>query len=442
MAEIPQTRYARSGDLHIAYQVLGNGPIDVMLVPGWISHLELEWDNPRIVRAFERLSSFCRLIRFDKRGTGLSDRVSGVASLEERMDDVRAVMDAVGSKRAALLGISEGGPMSILFAATYPERTSALVLYGSFARDAWAPDNPWGTTQERQAELDMNRAATWGEGLGARVVAPDLADDDEFRRWFGRLERGAATPATIKALGQMNLEIDVRSVLSAIAVPTLVVHRTGDLVVNVENGRLIARTIPGANLVELPGRNHAPWAVDAGPLLEEIEAFLTGVRSSPELDRVLATLLFTDIVGSTERAAAIGDSAWKELLEHHRFAVRQQLERHRGREINTTGDGFLASFDGPARAVRCGRAIVDTARALGIQVRAGVHTGECEVMGDDLGGIAVHIGARVAGQAMPDEVLVSSTVKDLVAGAGLRFESRGLRVLKGVPGEWSLFSAV
>lgn len=280
MAEIPQTRYARSGDLHIAYQVLGNGPIDVMLVPGWISHLELEWDNPQIVRAFERLSSFCRLIRFDKRGTGLSDRVSGVPSLEERMDDVRAVMDAVGSKRAALLGISEGGPMSILFAATYPERTSALVLYGSFARDAWAPDHPWGITQERQAEVNKNRAATWGEGLGARVMAPDLADDDEFRRWFGRLERGAATPATINALGQMNLEIDVRSVLSAIAVPTLVVHRTGDIVVNVENGRLIARNIPGANLVELPGRNHAPWAVDAGPLLDEIESFLTGVRSA------------------------------------------------------------------------------------------------------------------------------------------------------------------
>jgi pimeloyl-ACP methyl ester carboxylesterase len=442
MAEIPQTRYARSGDLHIAYQVLGNGPIDVMLVPGWISHLELEWDNPRIVRAFERLSSFCRLIRFDKRGTGLSDRVSGVPSLEERMDDVRAVMDAVGSKRAALLGISEGGPMSILFAATYPERTSALVLIGSFARDAWAPDHPWGITQERQAEVNKTRAATWGEGLGARVMAPDLADDEEFRRWFGRLERGAATPATINALGLMNLEIDVRSVLSAIAVPTLVVHRTGDTVVNVENGRLIARTIPGASLVELPGRNHAPWAVDAGPLLDEIETFLTGVRSSPELDRVLATLLFTDIVGSTERAVAMGDRAWKELLERHRFAVRQQLERHRGREINTTGDGFLASFDGPARAVRCGRAIVEAAKTLGIQVRAGVHTGECEVMGDDLGGIAVHIGARVAGQAMPDEVLVSSTVKDLVAGAGLRFESRGLRALKGVPGEWSLFAAV
>ena len=442
MDEIPQTRYARSGDLHIAYQVLGNGPIDVLLVPGWISHLELEWDNPRIVRAFERLSSFCRLIRFDKRGTGLSDRVSGVPSLEERMDDVRAVMDAVGSKRAALLGISEGGPMSILFAATYPERTSALVLYGSFARDAWAPDHPWGITQERQAEVNKHRAATWGEGLGAGVMAPDLADDGEFRRWFGRLERGAATPATINALGQMNLEIDVRSVLSAIAVPTLVVHRTGDTVVNVENGRLIARNIPGANLVELPGRNHAPWAVDAGPLLDEIETFLTGVRSSPELDRVLATLLFTDIVGSTERAVAMGDSAWKELLEHHRFSVRRQLERHRGREINTTGDGFLASFDGPARAVRCGRAIVDTAKALGIQVRAGVHTGECEVMGDDLGGIAVHIGARVAGQAMPDEVLVSSTVKDLVAGAGLHFESRGLHALKGVPGQWSLFAAV
>ena len=276
--------------------------------------------------------------------------------------------------------------MSILFAATYPERTSALVLYGSFARDAWAPDHPWGITQERQAEVNKHRAATWGEGLGAGVMAPDLADDGEFRRWFGRLERGAATPATINALGQMNLEIDVRSVLSAIAVPTLVVHRTGDTVVNVENGRLIARNIPGANLVELPGRNHAPWAVDAGPLLDEIETFLTGVRSSPELDRVLATLLFTDIVGSTERAVAMGDSAWKELLEHHRFAVRQQLERHRGREINTTGDGFLASFDGPARAVRCGRAIVDTAKALGIQVRAGVHTGECEVMGDDLGG--------------------------------------------------------
>jgi len=442
MANIPKTRYARSGDMHIAYQVMGDAPLDLVLVPGFISHLELQFEDPRPVRFFERLASFCRLIRFDKRGTGLSDRVGGIPTLEERMDDVRAVMDAVESKRAAILGFSEGGPMSILFSASYPQRTTALILYGTYARFAWAPDNPWGTTEEQLAARLKSSEETWGEGKSVERFAPSLAANEEFRRYMGRVERSAASPGAVRALILMNMEIDVRHVLPTVAVPTLVLHRTGDLAANVEQGRYLARHIPAAKYVELPGNDHNPWVGDSDALCDEIQAFLTGVRTGQEPDRVLATVLFTDIVGSTKRAAEVGDRAWKELLGHHDFLVRQELERHRGREINTAGDGFLASFDGPARAVRCGRAIIDAAKSLNIQIRAGVHTGECEVMGENLGGIAVHIGARVAAHAAPNEVLVSSTVKDLVAGSGLRFESHGLHVLKGVPGEWSLFAAV
>jgi class 3 adenylate cyclase len=442
MAHIPETRYAKSGDVHIAYQVMGSGPFDLVLVVGFLSHLDLGHENARIVRFLERLSSFCRLIVFDKRGTGLSDRVSAMPTLEERMDDVRAVMDAVGSERAAIFGYSEGGPMSVLFSATYPQRTSAMILYASMARWSWSPDNPWGRTDEWFEGRSRLIEEYYGQGKLLEMYAQSLVNNDECRRWFVRFERGAASPGAALALLRMNMQIDVRHVLPVVSVPTLVLHRTGDQNIKVDHGRYIAQHIHGAKYVELPGEDHAPWAGDADALCDEIQAFLTGVRSGPEPDRILATVLFTDIVGATQRAAEIGDRAWKELLGQHHFMVRQQIERHRGREINTTGDGFLATFDGPARAIRCGRAIADALKSLNIQVRVGVHTGECEVIGEDIGGIAVHIGARVMAHAKPDEILVSSTVKDLVAGSGIRFESLGARALKGVPGEWNLFAAI
>jgi len=436
-----ETRYAKSGDVHVAYQVMGHGPLDLVLVAGFVTHLELQLEDPRPVRFFERLSSFCRLIRFDKRGTGLSDRIGGIPTLEERMDDVRAVLDTIGSQRAALLGFSEGGPMSVLFAATHPERTTALILYGAMARTAWAPDNPWGRTDEGHFARLKFIQEHWGKGRSVEMYAPSLAENEEYVRWAGRHERAAASPGAALAVVQMNQEIDVRHVLPTISVPTLVMHRIGDRPISVEHGRYFAKRIPRATYLELPGDDHMPWAGDVDTLCDEVQAFLTGARSGPESDRVLTTVLFTDIVDSTKRAAEIGDRAWKELLRQHHFAVRKQLERHRGREIDTTGDGFLASFDGPARAVRCGRAIADAVKSLGLQVRAGVHTGECELLGGKLGGIAVHIGARVAALAAADEVLVSSTVKDLVAGSGIRFEERGVHQLKGVPGQWNLLAA-
>jgi pimeloyl-ACP methyl ester carboxylesterase len=442
MTSVPATHYAKSGDVDIAYQVMGSGPIDLVYVPSFISHLEHQLEEPRSARWFERLSSFSRLIRFDKRGTGLSDRMRGIPTLEERMDDVRAVMDAVASNEAALLGSSEGAPMSILFAATYPQRTSRLILYGGLARSAWAADYPWGITAEQFAARWRFREENWGQGRSVEMMTPSLASNEEYRKWVGRFERDCATPGAVRALVQMNYEIDVRHVLPTVTVPTLVLHRTGDRASNVEHGRYLARQIPGAKYVELPGGDHLPWVGDVDALYDEIQAFLTGARSTPEHDRVLATVLFTDVVDATKRASEIGDRAWKELLNQHNLLVRQQLQRHRGREIDTAGDGFLAAFDGPARAVRCGRAIADAVKTLGIRVRAGVHTGECEVIGEKLGGIAVHIGARVTAIAAPDEVLVSSTVKDLVAGSGLRFESRGVHVLKGVPGEWTLLAAM
>jgi class 3 adenylate cyclase len=444
MSSMPETRYAKSGDTYIAYQVMGEGPFDLVLVPGFISHLDMQLEMPLTASFFARLASFCRLIRFDKRGTGLSDRVSAIPTLEERMDDVRAVMDAAGSTRAALLGFSEGGPMSIVFAATYPQRTSALILYGAFAREAWAPDNPWGTTDEQLAASLKSREENWGQGKSVDRFSPSLAGDEELRKFTGRLERASASLGAALTLIRMSQGIDVRHVLPTVGVPTLVLHRTGDLPVNVENGRYLARHIKGAKYVEFPGIDHNPWVGDANSILGEIEAFLTGARREidPDLDRVLATVLFTDIVGSTTRVVELGDRAWKDLLTQHHLLVREQLRRHRGREINTAGDGFLAAFDGPARAVRCGRAIADAVKKLGIHIRAGVHTGECEVMGEELGGIAVHIGARIGALAAADQVLVSSTVRDLVAGSGLSFEDRGTHTLKGVPGEWHLLAAM
>jgi pimeloyl-ACP methyl ester carboxylesterase len=438
----PETRYAKSGDVHIAYQVTGNGPLDLIYVPGFVSHVEQLWEEPRAARFLHRLASFCRLIRFDKRGTGLSDRVVAIPTLEERMDDVRAVMDAVGSQRAALLGSSEGGPMCALFAATYPQRTSALIMYGAMARIAWAPDHPWGRTLEEHEALLRIRETTWGTAATVSTYSPSLAADDHYTRWLGAYERASASPGAALAVLRMNWEIDVRPVLPTIRVPTLVLHRADDRAIRVEHGRYVAAQIPSAKYVELAGPDHLPWAGDVDPVLDEIEEFLTGARHGTEPDRVLATVLFTDIVRATEKAAVLGDRRWRDILEAHHALVRRQLVHFRGREIDTAGDGFLAAFDGPARAVRCACAVRESIRPLGIEIRAGLHTGECEVVGDKLGGIAVHTGARVAASAAPGDVLVSSTLKDLVAGSGLLFEDRGVHGLKGVPGEWRLYAVV
>ncbi len=433
----PETRYAKSGEVNIAYQVVGDGPLDLVLVPGFASHLEVAWEEPSLARLLSRLASFSRLITFDKRGTGLSDRVSlnELPTLEQRMDDVRAVMDAVGSERAALFGISEGGPMSMLFAATFPERTSALVLYGSYARH---PAQGL-TAEHRQPFLDaMERS--WGQGMAMGMFAPSRAEDHQFKQWWARFERLGASPGASVAILRMAVEIDIRHVLPTIRVPTLILHRAEERAVPVEGARYMAEHIPGAKYVELPGIDHCPWVGDSDAILDEVQEFLTGVRPAPEPDRVLATVLFTDIVGSTQRAAELGDRRWRALLDSYYALARRELDRFRGREVKTMGDGFLATFDGPARGIRCACAVSDSAGQLGLAIRAGLHTGECEMMEDDVGGIAVHIGARVSAEAAAGEVLVSSTVKDLVAGSGLQFEDRGPHALKGIPEEWRLFA--
>jgi class 3 adenylate cyclase len=438
----PQTRYAKSGDVNIAYQVVGDGALDLVLVMGWISNVELAWDEPNLRRFLHRLSSFSRLILFDKRGTGMSDRVpdTNLPTLEQRMDDVRAVMDAAGSSNAALLGISEGGPMCILFAATYPERTRALITYGTYAKRRWAPDYPWAPTPEERQMFYDEIEEGWGGHVDLKYMAPSLKDDDALKVWLVTYMRRSASPGAALALAKMNTEIDVRHVLPAIRVPTLCLHRSGDLDSKVEEARFIASEIPGARFVELPGADHLPWIGDQDSILDQVEEFLTGARHVHEPDRVLATVVFTDIVGSSEIAQRIGDRAWRDLLEQHHARVRKELERFRGREIDTAGDGFLASFDGPARAVRCACSIRDGVRDLGLEIRAGLHTGECEILGDKLIGVAVHAGARVAALASDGEVLVSSTVKDLVAGSGIEFEDRGAHVLKGITGEWRVFA--
>ncbi|HEV2901767.1 MAG TPA: adenylate/guanylate cyclase domain-containing protein [Gaiellaceae bacterium] len=434
-----ETRYAKSGDVNIAFQVVGDGPLDLVLVPGFISHLELDWQGPGYAHMLERLSSFARVIRFDKRGTGLSDRPGGLPDLETRMDDVRAVMDAVGTERAALMGYSEGGPLSMLFAATYPDRTTSLVLYGTYAKRRDPDDDyPWcATWEERQAYADAVERE-WGSEADLGTMAPN-AGAAEVEWWRSRA-RAAASPGAAKALILMNSHIDVRGVLAAVHVPTLVLHRTGDRDSRPQEGCYIAERIQGARFVELEGEDHAPW-IEPDQILDEVEEFLTGVRRGPDVRRVLAAVLFTDIVGSTSHAVELGDRRWRSLLEQHHATVRRELRRFRGNEVDTAGDGFLATFDGPARAVRCAQAIRSALRPIGIDISAGVHVGEIEVAADDaIAGVAVHIGARVAAQAVPGEVLVSSTVKDLVAGSGLDFEDRGAHELKGVPGEWRLYA--
>lgn len=439
--------YARSGEFHIAYQVVGKGPIDIVLVPGWISHLEVAWEQPRLSHSFRRLASFNRLILVDKRGTSLSDRVSpkSLPTLEDRMEDLHAVLNAIGSCRAVLYGISEGGPLCMLFAATYPERTTALVVYGSWARAFRAPDYDWGFDSVEFEDFLTSLEPHWGEGAAVNVVAPSLASDEQFCAWWGRYERMSTSPGAAVGLLRMGFEGDVRHVLPAISVPTLVLHRAQDAFVDVRHGRYIAEHIPGARYVELEGKDHFPLAGDPDAVDKEIEGFLSGltdVRRGPNLDRMLATVLFTDIVGSTERAASLGDQEWKELIAAHNDQIRKELAHYRGREIKTIGDGFLATFDAPGRAICCAHAICQSARSLGLEIRAGLHTGEIELMENDVAGIAVNIGARVAAVAGPSEVLVSGTVKDLVVGSGIEFIDRGSHVLKGVPGEWHLYSAV
>jgi class 3 adenylate cyclase len=427
--------YAPSGNLRIAYQVVGKGPLDLVFVPGFISNLDHYWEEPTLVHFLSRLSSFSRLILFDKRGTGLSDRLGNLPTLEERMDDVRAVMDAVGSERAALFGISEGGAMSTLFAATYPERTQALVLYGAYGHFP-----SWVLPPDRLAAFLEMIERDWGTGASLKAFAPSKQSDERFKRWWARFERLGASPSAVIALMQMNNEIDIRHILPAIRVPTLVLHRTDDPRVSVEAGRYLGAAIPGAKYVELPGSDHVAWVGNVDRLADEIEEFLTGARATLEPDRVLATVLFTDIVDSTRKAVELGDRRWRELLEQHNHVIRDELSRYRGREIKTLGDGFLATFDGPARAVRCATTIAEAVRALGLEVRCGVHTGEIEMNGGDIGGIAVHIAARIAALAEGGQVLVSRTVRDLVAGSNLRLEDQGTYTLKGLSESMTLFA--
>jgi pimeloyl-ACP methyl ester carboxylesterase len=438
----PETRYTKSGDINIAYQVVGSGPRDLILVPGWVSNIEVLWEEPAVARFLARLASFSRLILFDKRGTGLSDRLGELPTLETRMDDVRAVMDAVGSERAALCGYSEGGVMCALFAATYPARTSGLIMVGSYARLKPAPDYPWGRPLDLHDSFLEAIQRGWGGPVGLEIRAPSLMHDAGARQWWARLLRMSASPGAAEALMRMNYEIDIRHILPAIRVPTLILHATGDLTTNVGASRYMAERIPEAKLVELPSTDHLPWAADVDAIVDEIEEFVTGERHVREPDRILATILFTDIVGSTDRAAAMGDQRWRDLLQGFYARVRGEFRQYRGIEVGTAGDGVLARFDGPARAIRCAQSVANAVHALGIEVRTGLHTGECELIGDNVGGIAVHTAARVAALAQPAEVLVSHTVKDLVAGSGIRFEGRGTHTLKGVPGEWPLFAAV
>jgi pimeloyl-ACP methyl ester carboxylesterase len=442
MAAVPETRYARSGEFHIAYQTLGDGPADLLFVHGWISHIEHLWEEPRVARFLQGLASFSRLILLDKRGTGLSDPVplDRLPTLEERMDDVQAVLDAVGSERAALFGTSEAGALNLLYAATHPERASALILLNSYARLAWSPDYPFGIPAETAQGLLKMIEEGWGKGVAFEALVASQANNASMRNWWARYQRLAASPGAAVTLLKSAYDTDARAVLPAITAPVLVLHRAGDPFTGPEHGRYLAEHIRGAKYVELSGTDHLFFAEDLEHILAEIREFLTGVREAREPDRVLASIMFVDVVGSTEHATRLGDRGWRDLLDRYYAIARRQLARFRGREVDTAGDGLFASFDGPARAIRCARAIVDEVRTLEITARAGVHSGECEVIGGKIGGIAVHTGARIAAQAVPDEVLVSSTVRDLVAGSGMGFDDRGQHALKGVPGTWHLFA--
>jgi pimeloyl-ACP methyl ester carboxylesterase len=439
------TRYTKSADVNIAYQVVGEGPRDLVYVPGWISNVEVMWEEPSMARFLHRLASFSRLIVFDKRGTGMSDPVQldALPTLEERMDDVRAVMDAVGSEKATLLGHSEGGAMCILFAATYPERTEGLILVGSWAKRVPSEDYPWApSVEDRAAEIEEVERTFGDPAALPSWLAPSRMEDEAFRQWLAKYFRLGSSPKAAAHLLETNTQIDTTHVLSSVHVPTLCLYRVEDADVNVEEGRWIAAQIPDSKFVEVPGADHLLNASGAALILDEIEEFVTGYRASLSPERALATVLFTDIVGSTEMAAQMGDLAWRDLLERHNMTVRSEVERSRGRVIGTQGDGFLATFDGPGRAIGAAHSIVDALSPLGIMVRSGLHTGEIEILGDDVAGLAVHIGARIAALASPGEVLVSRTVKDLVVGSGIEFEDRGSHSLKGVPDEWQIYAAV
>ena len=442
----PETRYALSGDVHIAYQVVGDGPFDLVFVPGFVTHMELQWRLPGMEGFLRGLGSFSRLIRFDKRGTGMSDPVSGAPNLETRMDDVRAVMDAVGSRRAAFYGLSEGAAMSILFAATYPERTAALVVRSCSPRTLWAPDFPWGRSEEAYQHETDRALQVFSLRAEAReaVRALGMQNDNEVEAFIDFIRYGAS-PGMLERLYRMNKEIDIRQVLPTVRVPALVMHGSDDQVVPVAVGAYTAQRLRSARFIELPGVGHLALSTRGTQIQVEIERFLTDVWQTggwedTEPDRMLATVLFTDIVESTAKAIELGDRRWRDLLERHHILVRRELLRYRGREVDTAGDGFLAAFDGPARAIRCACAIVHGVRDIGLSVRAGLHTGECEVADGKIAGIAVHTGARVAALAATDEVLVSNTVRDLVAGSGIQFSDRGPHALKGIPGEWRLFA--
>jgi class 3 adenylate cyclase len=442
MATMPETHFAVAEDLHLAYQVLGDGPLDLVFVPDWTNHVEAQWEEPASELFLRRLAAFSRLIVFDKRGTGLSDPVplNDLPTIEAWMDDLRIVLDAVGSRTAALVCFSSGAFLGLPFAATYPERVAALVVIEGLARVLFADDYPFGLPPARLPSVKRWWDETWGNGGAAKVGVPSRADDTAFREWRARYERLAASPGTSSKMFEFVMNIDLRQVLSTITTPTLVVHRSGDRHCTVDHGRYLAEHIHGSKYVELPGSDHWWAGEDSNIVVEEIEEFLTGVRAPVHPDRVLRTILFTDIVGSTEVAVARGDQRWRELLDRHDAAVRRQLARTRGREVKTTGDGFVASFDGPGRAIDCAVAIGEATRALGLQIRAGLHSGECDARGDDLSGVAVNIAARVAAAAQPGEVLVSSTVKDLVAGSGIVFSERGLHDLKGIPDKWRLWA--
>lgn len=434
-----KAEYAKTEDgVNIAYQVLGEGPLDLVWAPGFVSHLEAYSGEPRVQRFFERIASFCRLIRFDKRGTGLSDRL-GDQHLEQWIDDMRAVMDEVESNQAAVFGISGGGPVAMLFAATYPKRTSALVIYASGARYLTSDDYPWGTAlEEGYADL-AGIESEWGR-VPIEDWAPTVKDDASVEEQFFQWQRLSASPGAVMSILSTLARSDIRHVLPAINVPTLVIHNVHERIIDVGHGRYLAKHIPGAKYVELPGQDHLPYFEHPDLIIDEMQEFLTGTRPVPEVDRVFATVLFTDIVGSTQQAAKSGDRRWRDLMESHDLAMKQEIDTFRGRQVKQTGDGVLATFDGPSRAIHCAKSMVQAARQLGVEIRAGLHAGECEVLGEDIHGITVNIAARVAGLAGPGQVLVSQTVRDIVAGSGISVRDQGFRALNGVPGEWRLFS--
>jgi pimeloyl-ACP methyl ester carboxylesterase/class 3 adenylate cyclase len=437
---VPRTRYAKSGELSIAYNSLGNGPIDIVYAQGWVSHLEYAWESPDYARFLSRIADFSRLICFDRRGTGLSDRHGPPATLEERVEDISAVMDAVGSRQAALFGVSEGGHMALMFAATHPERTRALVLAGCYARESWAAEYPWGKSDAARAAWQAKLDEMWGGPFALEAAAPSVANDPAACAWFGAYLRYAASPGAAKAIDDLNWQVDMRDILPSVGVPTLILHRQGDRWYSLEEARYLAHHIPDARLVVLPGDDHIPWWGDQQRLIGEIQEFLTGDRDSPPTERVLLTILITDIVGSTEHAARLGDRLWKDRLEAHDALVRQQVKKFAGQEINTTGDGFVLAFTGPTRAIHCARAMMRDLDHLGLTLRAGLHTGECERRGDDLSGLALHIAARIASKALPGTIMMSRTVKDLIVGSGVSLKDQGTHVLKGMPGEWSLYA--